>query len=179
MNRFLVFLLGCSAAFLVPGCGGSDPAPIEIGDPAPNFSLRAVGNATGTITSQQLRGKIAIINFWSTTCGVCLNETKELARVHGTGKAEVVGIALETNADYVARFVKDRGIGYPIALGNEDVFARYEGYAIPYTIVVDRSGAIRLRVYGGIEADELTKIIDKIDRTSVALAPARSTQATH
>ena len=56
-----------------------------------------------------------------------------------------------------------------MALGDEDVFSRYEGYAIPYTIVLDRSRAIRMRVYGRVGADELVKVIDKIDRTSVAL----------
>jgi peroxiredoxin len=165
------------AALVVLGCSSSDPAPVEIGDTAPPFSLPSADQATGLVTSDQFHGKITVINFWSTTCEVCLKEIDDLARVHRSGKAVVIGIALETDADYVRRFVKQRGISYTVALGNEDIFARYDGAGVPYTLVLDRSGAIRLRLYGRIEGDELEKFIDKIDRGRVAFGPPPSTQA--
>jgi len=169
MKRMLKMIPGCLAAILLVGCGGSEPVPLEIGDPAPAFSLPAVGPTAGQVTSEQLRGKITVVNFWSTTCAVCLKETEDLARVHDSGKAVVVGIALENDADYLGRFVKDRGIRYPVALGDEETFTRYDGYAVPYTVVLDRSGVIRKRAYGRIEADDLARTIDEIDRGSVAL----------
>jgi peroxiredoxin len=169
----------CSATFFLLGCKGSEPVPIEIGDQAPAFSLPAVGRASGKVTSEELRGKVVVLNFWSTTCAVCLKETEDLARIHNGGKAVVIGIALEKDADYVGRFVKDRGIPYAVALGDDDVFSRYDGYAVPYTLVLDRSRAVRKRVYGRIEADELVKFIDEIDRTPVALVPAQPNQSTH
>jgi cytochrome c biogenesis protein CcmG/thiol:disulfide interchange protein DsbE len=171
-------ILGCSAAVLILGCKGSDPIPLEIGDPAPAFSLPAVGQASAKVTSDQLQGKITVLNFWSTTCAVCLKETEDLTRIHDSGKAVVIGIALEKDkdADYLSRFLKDRGIRYPVALGDEDLFSRYDGYAIPYTLVLDRSRAIRKRVYGRIEADELATVIDEIDRSSVVLGPAQPLQ---
>jgi peroxiredoxin len=177
MKRSLAMILGCSAAFLILGCKGSDPTPIEIGDIAPAFSLPAVGQASGKVTSEQLQGKITVLNFWSTTCAVCLKETEDLSRVHNSGKAVVIGIALEKDADYVGRFVKDRGINYPVALGDEDVFSQYDGYAVPYTLVLDRSRAIRKKVYGRIESTDLAKVIDEIERSSVALAPTQPAQS--
>jgi peroxiredoxin len=176
MKRSLKMILSCTAAVLVFGCKSSESEPIEIGDRAPAFSLPAVGQASGKVTSDQLQGKIAVLNFWSTTCAVCLQETEELTRVHNSGKAVVIGIALEKDVDYVGRFVNDRGIKYPVALGDEDVFSRYDGYAIPYTLVLDRTGIVRLRVYGRVEASELAKIIDKIDRNSLAQAQVQPTQ---
>jgi peroxiredoxin len=173
MKRFRAVVLGCSMAFLILGCNGSEPASTEIGDIAPAFSLPAVGQASAKITSDQIQGKITVLNFWSTTCAVCLNEIEELARIHSSGKAVVIGIALEKDAEYLSKFVKDRGISYPVAVGDEDVFSRYEGYAIPYTIVLDRARAIRLRIYGRVEADELAKVIDKIERTPVALVTSQ------
>ena len=177
MKRSLTMVFGCSAAFLILGCKGSEPIPVEIGDIAPAFSLPAAGNVSAKVTSDQLQGKITILNFWSTTCAVCLKETEDLARVHNSGKAVVVGIALEKDADYVGRFVKDKGINYPVALGDEDLFSQYDGYAIPYTLVLDRSRAIRKKVYGRIEAGELAKVIEEIDRSSVALAPTQPAQS--
>jgi peroxiredoxin len=177
MKRILKTILGGWAAVLIAGCAGGEVTSLEIGDAAPPFSLPTVGQqASARLSSDDLQGKISVLNFWSTTCAVCLKETEDLARVHRSGKAVVIGIALETDADYVGRFVKDRGIDYPIALGNEDLFARYDGYAVPYTLVLDRSRAIRKRVYGRIEADELARVIDQIDRSPVALGPARTAQ---
>jgi peroxiredoxin len=168
MKRSLTTVLGCSAAILVLGCQGGEPVSLEIGDRAPSFSLPAVGTS-GKVTSDQLQGKITVLNFWSTTCAVCLKETEDLARIHDSGKAVVIGIALENDADYLGRFVKDRGIRYPVALGDEATFSKYDGYAVPYTLVLDRSQVIRKRVYGRIEAADLAKFIEEIDRSSVTL----------
>jgi peroxiredoxin len=176
MKRFLTTILGCSATVLIVGCQGSEPISLEIGDPAPAFSLPAVGQASGKITVDQLKGKIAILNFWSTTCSVCLAETEDLARVHDSGKAIVVGIALEDDADYVGRFVKARGIRYPVALGDEDTFTRFDGSAVPYTLVLDRSMVVRKRVFGRIDADDLARAIDEIERTPVALGSAQASE---
>jgi peroxiredoxin len=166
-------VLGSSVAILILGCKGSEPVPIEIGDTAPSFSLPAVGGAAGKVTSDELRGKITVLNFWSTTCAVCLKETEDLTRIQDSGKAVVIGIALEQDSDYLGRFVKDRGIKYPVLVGNEDVFSRYDGYGIPYTLVLDRSRAVRKKAYGRIDADELARVIDEIDRSPAALGPPR------
>jgi cytochrome c biogenesis protein CcmG, thiol:disulfide interchange protein DsbE len=174
MKRSFAVILGCSATIFVLGCKGNEPTSIEIGDPAPAFSLPAVGQASGRITSEQLQGKISVVNFWSTTCAVCLKETEDLARIHDSGKALVIGIALENDADYLGRFVKERGIKYPVAQGDEDTFSRYDGYAVPYTLVLDRSRSVRKKVYGRIDEEELKKVINEIDRMSVALESRRA-----
>jgi peroxiredoxin len=173
MKRPLTTILGCLAAVLVLGCKGSEPTRVEIGDIAPAFSLPAVGEAVRQVTSDEFQGKITVLNFWSTTCAVCLKETEDLALVQDGGKAVVIGIALDQDAEYLGRFVKDRGIRYPVLQGNEDVFSRYDGYGIPYTLVLDRSRAVRKKAYGRIDADELAKVIDEIDRSQVALGSAR------
>jgi peroxiredoxin len=166
-------VLGSSVAILILGCRGSEPTPIEIGDTAPSFSLPAAGGATGNVTSDEFRGKVTVLNFWSTTCAVCLKETEDLSRIHDSGRAVVIGIALDQDTDHVGRFVKDRGLKYPVLLGNEDVFMRYDGYSIPYTLVLDRAQAVRKKAYGRIDADELARVIDEIDRSSAALRPSR------
>jgi peroxiredoxin len=177
MNRSVVLLVVSSVALLLPGCGGGDATQVEIGDIAPTFSLPAAGRTADKLTSDEFKGKITIVNFFSTTCAVCLKETEDLARVHSSGKAVVVGIALELEKDleYLDRFVKDRGLTYPVALGDEATFSKFDGYAVPFTLVLDRSRVIRKKVYGRIEASELESVIDEIDRNSVALTPVQPT----
>jgi cytochrome c biogenesis protein CcmG, thiol:disulfide interchange protein DsbE len=171
MKRSIEVLFGSLAALLLAGCGASDPPPIELGDAAPAFSLPTVSQVPGRVTSEDLKGKIAVLNLWSTTCAVCLKETEELAQIHRRGKSVVIGVALETNIDYVRRCINERAETDTIALGDEATFGRFDGYAVPYTVVLDRSGVIRLKVYGRIEANELEKVIDRIDNQSVAFGP--------
>src|SRR4051812_22057775 len=95
----------------IPGCGGADrPAALGVGSVVPAFSLPVVAGGTGSLTSDQLRGKVTVLNFWSTSCSTCLKETEDLGRVHESGKAVVVGIALEQDPEYLRRFVAEKGI---------------------------------------------------------------------
>ncbi len=169
MKRICITLLACSTSALVAGCGGSEPGSIEIGDLVPAFSLPAVSGTTKKVTRDDLKGKIAIVNFWSTSCSVCLKESEDLTEIHRDGRAFVLGIALDEDAENLSRFVKERGIKYPVALGNEKIFMRFDGAAIPYTLVLDRAGAVRKKVYGRIEAGELARVIDEIDRSAASL----------
>ena len=71
---------------------------------------------------------------------------KQLAESSG---AKVVGIALDQGGlETVKPFVEKNGINYIVLLGNEDVFNRFKGFAIPYTIVLDRNQRI-VNIYRG------------------------------
>jgi thiol-disulfide isomerase/thioredoxin len=169
MNRAAFLpLLSVLASVSSAGCGGTEPAPIEIGDLAPSFSLPVAGG-TGVVSQQSLQGKITILNFWSMSCSVCLKETEDLGRVHEAGKAVVVGIALDEDGDQLCRFVKAMGIKYPVVRGNEDVFSRYDGSAIPYTLILDRNRAVRKRVIGRFSSEEIEREIQKLDGSSITL----------
>ena len=169
----LTLLLTCSLTLLVaaPGCRGTDPRPLEIGDRAPGFDLPAVAGGVGRLSSNQFKGQIVVLNFWSTSCSVCLKETEDLARIHEGHRARVVSIALDSDPDDLRKFVKEKGIPYSVLVGNEQVFSQFDGYAIPYTLVLDRSGVVRRKAYGRIESEELTRVIEKIDGSQVALRP--------
>jgi cytochrome c biogenesis protein CcmG, thiol:disulfide interchange protein DsbE len=177
MNRAIKMVVILTPACLMFGCAERDVVPLEIGDVVPAFNLSTVGDPSRKVTRDDLRGKITVLNFWSTTCSVCLSETKELIRVHDSGKAVVVGIALEKDGDYLRRRVQDLGIRYPVVVGDDDLFSEFNGYAIPYTLILDRTGAIRKRVVGRIESDDLAKVIEEVDRKSLALGSVSGQRA--
>ena len=80
-----------------------------------------------------------IINFWATWCQPCLKEIPALKQIASESNARVVGIALdEGGANPVRQFVDRNHINYKVLLGNEKVFRRFEGFAIPHTVVLDR-----------------------------------------
>jgi len=100
-------------------------------------------------------GKLVVINFWATWCPPCLKEIPafvELQARYGEAGLQFVGIALDEQSA-VRPFVAERGITYPILLGDQDVaqFMAELGNDIgglPYTVVLSRSGEVLLRHRG-------------------------------
>lgn len=96
------------------------------------------------------QGKLVVINFWATWCPPCLKEMPLFVRLqqrHGARGLQFVGIALDTREE-VAKFVQTHGIDFPILAGEEDVALYMQRLgntigALPFTVVVDRSGSVR------------------------------------
>ena len=137
----LTALLTLFSALVLTSCGSEPPADIRIGQTLPSFTLKALD---GTIfKSKNPSDGPVIINFWATWCQPCRKELPILKSLSADAKAEVIGIALdEGGAGPVGKFVKQHDINYTVLLGNQDIFRRFKGYAIPYTLILDRSGKI-------------------------------------
>jgi peroxiredoxin len=96
------------------------------------------------------RGKLVVLNFWATWCPPCLKEMPAFVRLqqkYGGQGLQFVGIALDTREE-VARFVSEHGIDFPIVAGEENVAIYMQRLgngigALPFTVVVDRDGAVR------------------------------------
>ena len=142
----LLSLLGLVA------CGGGQPT-VAVGTPSPDFSLPTLDG--GTVRLESLAGRPAVIAFWATWCQPCLAEIPVLNALAEDERVAILSIALdEGGRPPVERFVEARGIRYPVALGNAETFSRFDGFAIPYTIVLDEAGTI-VSLYRG-PADQET-----------------------
>ena len=128
---------------------------------APDFSLADLeGN---TITLEQMRGKVVLLNFWGTWCGPCRKEIPDfinLMKKYNQDGLEIVGITLTSGPpENIREFADKWGINYKLLTdvkGNETqtVTALY-GQAtgkritgIPTTFIIDREGVIQKRYVG-------------------------------
>lgn len=110
---------------------------MRVGNQMPEFSLPSL--AGETVASASLAGEPTVLNFWATWCQPCLKEIPELIELADQG-VRVVGIALDQEGEVAVRpFVEKQGMDYTILLGNQEVFQRMGGLAIPYTLVLDAS----------------------------------------
>lgn len=130
----------------------SSPSPRE-GFFAPDFMLEMLDG--GTITLSELRGKIVVINFWTTWCPPCRAETPALETSYETYKeSDVVILGLNlTDQDSlkdVEAFVQEFGLTYPILLDRDgSVGLIYQLNGLPTTLFINREGIIRTVVVGG------------------------------
>jgi len=149
MKPHIALTLACAIAAISFGCdgGAQDSGTITLGNRAPEFSLKSLEGAT--VTSGSLEGDIVVLNFWATWCGPCLNEIPELKEVAASSKARVVGIALDEQGLKAVKPFADRyGLNYTILLGDQELFQRFHGFGIPYTLVLDRSQRV-VKIYRG------------------------------
>ena len=109
----------------------------------------------GTITLSELRGKIVVINFWTTWCPPCREETPALEASYEAYKdSEVVILGLNlTDQDSlkdVEAFVQEFGLTYPVLLDHDgSVGLMYQLNGLPTTFFINREGIIRTVVVGG------------------------------
>jgi peroxiredoxin len=155
----------------VAGCGeNSSPENVVVGNHAPDFELNSLDGTT--VESNSLKGNVVVLNFWATWCQPCLTEIPELMEFAASSKAKVVGIALdEGGLSAVKPFVENHRINYTVLLGDQEIFQRFNGLGIPYTLVLDRSQRI-VKIYRGPATKaSLEEDLKLIERGTQVLAP--------
>ena len=127
------------------GCG--DSGGVREGGRAPAFALPAEDGSV--VASDSLQGQVVLLSFWSTTCGPCVKEVPELQQIEDAGRVKVVSVALDPAGwAPVRRFVDTHQIKYRVLLGGEEVFQRFDGYSLPYSLLLDESQRV-VKVYRG------------------------------
>jgi peroxiredoxin len=147
---------------LTVGCSSQQNySSVEIGEAAPTFALTDA--ASGDIVkSDSLQGEVVVVAFWSTSCPNCVREIDDLKSIHASKKAHVVGIALDDDRDRVLGLVKKKGVDYQVLMGNQDTFDRFDGFSIPYTIILDRDRKIRKKFHGRMTKGQFEEVYEAI-----------------
>lgn len=108
------------------------------------------------------KGRPLVVNFWASWCGPCLEEMPDFQRASQTveGKrAQFVGIGIDS-AEKMKPFAGKMGISYLLLEGGAQGLdlvrtAGNSAGALPFTLILDRSGAVALRKLGKMTYAEL------------------------
>lgn len=139
---------------------------LALGKPVPDFSLP--GETGQTVRLADFRGKLLLINFWSTTCGPCIEEIpslNSLQRAYGSRGLAIVGInedgTLQQMSEDLGRFRKKVPIEFPIAFDGDGSLADVYGtFRLPETYLVDKHGILLRKVVGSIDWSNPTVLAD-------------------
>ena len=135
----------------------------------PTISGPALGS-NQTISTQNFRGKVVVINVWGSWCPPCRKEAPDLqgASVQTKDIAQFVGI---TSKDYdpapAEAFVRSFEITYPsIYDPTGKVLLAFAGElppsAIPSTMIIDRQGRLAVRVLSEVSKITLVDMINDV-----------------
>jgi thiol-disulfide isomerase/thioredoxin len=114
----------------------------------------------------QWLGKVIVVNFWATWCTPCREEIPEFIEAqkkYGDQGLMFVGIAID-QADKVKMFSKEFGINYPVLVGSMNTWSLLEAAgnrhsALPYTVVINRSGELVENYLGRVNLKKLEKLV--------------------
>ena len=152
-------------------CGLSGKAQEVAADSmAPNFTITLTDGKK--VTLSELRGKVVMLQFTASWCGVCRKEMpfieKDIWLKHKDNSAfALIGIDRDEPLDKVIAFGKSTGITYPLGLDpGADIFAKYalRNAGITRNVLIDKDGRIVMltRLYNEKEFAALTKKIDEM-----------------
>lgn len=156
------------------------PATALSAEPAPDFQLLAVDGKK--VRLSDFRGKVVLINFWTTWCTACVSEMPELIALQNKFKDQVaiLGVsldyvpdddepsaakkptaaALQEIHDKIVRTIQTRGINYLILLDRQnEVGGFFNGGELPTTVIVDAQGHICRRFVGARSLPEFEAML--------------------
>lgn len=125
-------------------------APGEVGASLRGFIFKDISGHE--VSSEKLRGKILLVDFWASWCAPCKVEMpgyQDLQNRYGDRGLVVIGIALDADPATVVRFAREHRIHYTLTLSSPEVQDKFGGIlGSPTTILVNRHGVIRKKVIG-------------------------------
>jgi len=159
--------IGLTSIYSTNTTQGLVPAPRQ-GFLAPDFTLQDM--AGNQVSLQSLRGKVVVVNIWTTWCAFCKSEMPAFQKVFDSFQPDSGAVILAVNSTIqddpvkVAQFVKDYGLRYPILLdASGRTTAAYQVRALPTTFFIDRNGIIQNVTIGG----PLTEVMIQTQITSM------------
>ena len=131
---------------------------------APHFSLIDVnGNYW---SSDSLRGKIIVLNFWSIYCPGCYHELPELNKIptqFSEDSVVFISVLFEkgTKADSV---IAKYDFSYHLVLDGLQIQSDFYNNCFPTHIIIDRNGIIRYNVCGVLNTAMLVPEIIRVQK---------------
>lgn len=143
----------------------------EIGNLSPDFQLMKYFE-DGVVSSDQLRGKVTVINFWYVYCSSCIQELNtefpKLRQNYGDNVQIVVVHSFEEFGMEIPSWINNNlptNTGFIHCRDNEgdQLFSNFGGTsAWPITVILDENGIIQYKIFGSTTFDEMKAIIDPL-----------------
>ena len=119
-------------------------------------------------TTEDLKGKVTLVNFWATSCVTCVAEMPKIIDTHNKYQArgyDTLAVAMHYDPpSYVVNFAETRKLPFKVAIDNTGAVAQAWGDVklTPTTYIVNKQGHIVKRYVGEPDFNELHRLIEKL-----------------
>jgi len=134
-------------------------APAQQSQSIPPISLPQLHGQT--LSSEDLKDNIVVLDFWATWCENCVSEIPEfnkLDKEYSSRGVKVIGLAVQSGwASDIEKFVKQYDMRYAVLVGNDDTVADFGVISFPNSYVI-APGWKLYKKYSGISDNKIAKI---------------------
>lgn len=132
------------------------PSPL-IDKPVPAFKLPVLENPDISLTSDDIKGEVVLINVWASWCVACRYEHELLVELSRSNVVKIYGLNYKDSREEALAWLQEHGDPYFTTLfditGKTGIDLGV--YGVPETYVLDRNGIIRYKQIGPITEDLL------------------------
>ena len=126
--------------------------PPHIGNAAKDFTVQ---DSDRSVSLNQFRGKIVVLNFWATWCPPCVEELPSLMAMQERMKSRdivVVGVSIDVDGNAYHNFLREHGINFlTVRDPQQKVASMYGTSGWPETYIIDRQGVLRRKIVGPVD----------------------------
>jgi cytochrome c biogenesis protein CcdA/thiol-disulfide isomerase/thioredoxin len=152
-----------------PAMQATNDLPVE--GQLPSLSGAVAWLNSPPLSTQDLRGKVVLVDFWTYSCINCLRSLpyiRSWAEKYKEQGLVVIGVhapefAFEKSLDNVRRATKDLKIDYPVAIDNDyAIWRAFNNQYWPAHYFIDAAGRIRHHHFGEGEYDHSEQVIQQL-----------------
>lgn len=132
---------------------------------APNITFTTIEGKK--ISMSDLRGKVVLVNFWSTDCGVCVREMPELINTYNAYKAkgfEVIAVAMPDDPPaQVLNYATQKALPFPVMHdGFGEITDKFGDVNLTPTVYIfDKQGKQLQYTIGALDFGSLNQLLSK------------------
>jgi len=119
-------------------------------------------------STEQLRGKVVLVNFWATSCTTCVHEMPQIVATHEKYSPrgfETLAVAMSYDPPaYVVNFAETRKLPFGVAIDNTGAIAKSFGQVqlTPTSVLINKRGEIVKRYVGEPDFAALHQLVEKL-----------------
>ena len=138
------------------------------GKPAPAFVAKTLDGKT--VSLDQLKGKVVLLDFWAVWCPPCVAGLPHLADLAADEKKAdqglvIIAVNAGDSVGAVKKFIKPEYKFSTVIDTDESIFNAYKAVGLPSRVVVGRDGMVKFAVEGfGLGEDTDQKVLDAVDK---------------
>ena len=172
MRFFIPLIIFLSLVFFFWLALPKDPSLLPsalINEPVPPFALSSLTDIETTITENELKGQVSLLNVWATWCAPCREEHPTLIKIHDRSNVPIYGLNYKDTPQYAINWLSNLGDPYDKVVNDADGQLAIDlgVYGVPETFIVDKNGVIRHKFVGILTMDiweqQLQPVIDILE----------------
>ncbi len=129
---------------------------------APDFLKQSLDGEMVSLSG--LRGKVVMVDFWSSWCPPCRQEAPALAQVYREYEGqniEFIGVIVWDDWQHAARYIQEFDLPYPNVLDElGEITIEYGVVGLPEKFFIDANGNIAQKFAGPMDSESLRAVLD-------------------